>query len=231
MKLRPNLAERTMPSCQVCTCPPTFDENASDRATLTGGSLIDLFSGRCGGYVKLEYITNIPRCSKMNNDPAVSIATAQKDSTKGQQQYSKSFEAGRNAIRTKRVTNSCTMCSQTSYNRQHLQAEDKFACRWCKKAFETTETLQQHMKSLHKNRNSVECPIATCSKHFLSKQIMRQHMNAIHIKKITFNCTMCSFKSYYKCSLMRHWERKHREKSSAAVSYFNYTLRLRTNNA
>lgn len=238
MSPQPHMAQRTIPSSRACTCPPFTDVNASDRTTHTGSSLIDSFSGRCGGYVKLEYITITPSLTKMNNDPADNNAVAKNDPTQGQPEYSKSLEADRNAIRTKRVMLSCSMCSHTSYYRRNLRKHlsdvhgevSSHICRWCKKAFASKQTLEKHNRSLHKNINKVQCPFANCSKYLLSKRILQQHMNAVHTKKIEFNCTMCTFKTYYKSSLAKHWSRKHGEKASSAFNYLNYTLRLHTKN-
>lgn len=238
MALRRHMAQLTITSSQVCSCPPIVDVNAFGPTTHTGRSLIDLFAGRCGGYVKLEDIANSPNYTKMKIHPAENIAVAQKDSTEGQQKYSKPYGANRNSKRTKKVTFSCTMCTHTTSYRPYLSKHvanvhgqvTSHICRWCKKAFATKQTLQRHRRSVHKDRSSIKCPIANCSKYLISNQVLRQHLNAIHTKKIAFNCTMCAFKSYYKCSLKKHLDLQHREKSSTAASQPHCTLRLRTNN-
>lgn len=326
--------------------------NASKRITRTSSSLINLFSGRCGGYVKLEYISNITNYSVMNN-----IALSQKNSTNdqhppfkieldaddkndsrvekvygtvsvkkenteklkprksvehfpvrcvtwncpawfessdamiyhlntyhergirkifnchlcekthtslrtlqmhftnihsGPDRYpcsvatcSKSFVSKVimrrhvNGVHTKQITYDCTKCSFKSHYKQHLKRHltrvhdesGPHKCCWCKMTFDTKQMLQQHKESLHKSRrNKCKCPIETCSKYFIAYSVLQQHINAVHTKRVVFDCTKCSFKSYYKCSLVKHLAIKHREGCSTAASYLNCTWYLRTNN-
>lgn len=177
--------------------------------------------------IRLTFTTSKPKGTEVRDKSADSIVLAQQDSTMAQQQYTLPSPTDALTISpskyvyNKRKARNCTKCSHTSYYshqfKRHLANVHgeftSYICRWCKKQFETKQKLQRHLFLLHNGRSSYKCPIVNCSKYFPAKNAMQQHINGIHTKEIAFNCTKCDFKSYYRCSLLKHTASRHPEDS------------------
>lgn len=210
--------------------------NGSNRTTNTGSSLIDLFSGLCGGYVKLDIINN--------ND----IALSQNKSIKGQRKNSRAkdklisghkndhvIEKWNGSVSVKkenaekhkavdgierfRVVCNFRNCLQLfesfdamiyHHGRYHERGtRKKFSCHLCKKTVQTFRTIRKHLEAIHVRHGRFSCPFATCSKSSCSKAAMQHHVNGAHTKEVAYECTKCSYQSYYQQILKQHSRRIH----------------------
>jgi len=81
----------------------------------------------------------------------------------------------------------------------------------CKKVFSKIENRKRHMLNVHKVNVRHKCTI--CYKHFRDQYNLERHLRIQHSKKKVktnyYKCPMCSFKTRFKCSLIRHEKAKH----------------------
>lgn len=131
------------------------------------------------------------------------------DSTETEKNYRRRASKGRQRSLVK-----CRICSELfesgdalmyhleRYHREGTNIE--FSCYLCNRAFPGKLSLRTHFHYMHSRQMRFPCSIANCPKYFPTKRMMQEHINGMHTKEIAFNCTKCTFKSFYKCNLMRH---------------------------
>ena len=75
-------------------------------------------------------------------------------------------------------------------------------CQDCNKSYDLFDTLQAHLKRVHKKRISHKCQ--ECPKSFLVKCRLQKHINYVHKNLRHYKCTQCEKSFLANCELTRH---------------------------
>ena len=67
----------------------------------------------------------------------------------------------------------------------------KNECRYCQKTFTITQSLKQHIRTVHEGQKDFIC--GQCSKSFTTSKNLKQHMIVVHEPwlMVHFDCTKC----------------------------------------
>lgn len=90
-----------------------------------------------------------------------------------------------------------------------LTRERSNSCHLCDKKFFTSQTLKQHINSVHLNLRPFHCSIDGCGKTFNKKINLKCHRQ-VHTKENLFACIICDKKFTFKGNLKAHLKNIHK---------------------
>jgi len=79
---------------------------------------------------------------------------------------------------------------------------------YCAQSFASIKSRKRHMNSVHTGNLAFECSL--CSKAFRDKHDVERHARIHHSRYKKHACPVCSFKTTFRSSLLRHEKRMHR---------------------
>jgi len=85
-------------------------------------------------------------------------------------------------------------------------------CTICEKEFKDLQSLQLHLRTIHKTENKVfRCHFDGCNKCYTNKRNLDDHIKTTHLKTKQFKCDICQRVLKHKASLRRHYKNIHKQ--------------------
>ncbi|EFC42475.1 zinc finger protein [Naegleria gruberi] len=93
-----------------------------------------------------------------------------------------------------------------------MHSPKQSVCTICNKEFKDLQSLQVHLRTIHKNENRVfRCHYDGCNKFYTNKRNLDDHIKTTHLKTKQFKCDICQRILKHKASLRRHYKNIHNQ--------------------
>ena len=109
---------------------------------------------------------------------------------------------------------------------QDEEAQKKFKCDHCSKAFKSMVELKTHLKGVHeKKQRKFECSEKDCNSIFFKKSYLNQHVKEVHEKIKKFECESCHKMFSRNWVLKVHIQKNHEETKMETCTLCNASVK------